>query len=505
MTAPPPPPRGRIVRDPIVAAGEPFELIVVGGGVYGVSVALEGAARGLRTLVLERADFGAETSAATLRILHGGFRYLQSFDIPRLRESVKERRWWARTFPALVSPLPCLLPLYGDGARRREFLAPALLLNDLLSIDRNRGVEPRIRIPSSRTLGRRETIRLFPGVRKEGLRGSALWTDASMESAHRLLLEMVRWVTGAGSTALNYVEVVGLLQSEGRIAGVRAIDRVDGSELEFRAPLVVNAGGPWAPEVARHGGIDGSGLFRPSLAFNLLLRRPLPIEFAVGISAPGKPTQTYFLRPRGPMTFVGTGHVPWPRSAGGPPAQLPDAIIKSFLGEIRRAVPSFEVTSADLVREIFGLLPALHEGSATTVRRPVILDHSRSGGPTGLFSLSGVKFTTAPDIARRVLDRATGKGTRERDAFMANPPTAPPWMAPHEFRELRRTSPERAATLLRSIVADEAVVYQEDLLLRRLDWGLDLEDPIVAGSELTDLEDGPSLPRRPISAGGGSL
>src|SRR5690606_21038054 len=105
-------------RDPEGASSCSFDLIVLGGGIYGAMVQLEAARRGIRSLLLERGDFGGATSANHFRIVHGGLRYLQSLDLPRFREAVAERRWWLRTFPDLVEPLRCVMPLYGEGLRR---------------------------------------------------------------------------------------------------------------------------------------------------------------------------------------------------------------------------------------------------------------------------------------------------------------------------------------------------------------------------------------------------
>jgi len=108
-----------IKRAPAAAAAQRFDLAVIGAGIHGVCLALQAAERGLRVLLLERADFGSGASGNSLRVVHGGLRYLQSLDVARFRESVAERRWFARTFPGLVEPLPCLMPLYAEGLLRR--------------------------------------------------------------------------------------------------------------------------------------------------------------------------------------------------------------------------------------------------------------------------------------------------------------------------------------------------------------------------------------------------
>jgi len=468
-----------IERDPQAAQDGDYDVVIVGGGIYGVCLALESVARRLRPLLLERADFGGATSAQTLRIIHGGFRYLQSLDIRRLRRSVEQRRWWLKTFPDLVRPLPCLMPLYGRGLRSPVILRTALLANDLLSFDRNRGLKSYQRIPHGSVLNPSDTMKRFPGCERTGLSGSALWHDASLESPHRLIVEMIRWVVAAGGTALNYVSARDLRKVEERVDGLLACDELTGEELEFAAPLVINAAGPWSAEVAHRFDREKAGLFRPTLAFNVLLRRELPASNAVAVSPPRCEGRVYFLRPVGPLTFAGTYHTSWTRGLERPePTQEQ---VADFVRDLDEAIPAFSPSPTDVIRVFAGLLPGTSEGTATQRRSPVIVDHSVGGRVSGFFSVSGVKFTTAPAVARSVLDRALGPN-READWTRLHSVRPPSRVcpSPEEVRPGRGgRNAEDLIERLRVIVDEEAVVFPDDLVLRRLDWNLedvDLEE-----------------------------
>ncbi len=146
-------------------AAERYDLVIVGGGIYGVMVSLEAVRRGLHPLLLERSDFGAATSHNSLRIVHGGLRDLQRVDLRRYYECVQERRWFLQNFPDLVEPLPCLMPLYGQGLRRPWVFRVGLMLNAALSLRRNVGVAPSLRLPSGGMLSREETSAIFPSGR----------------------------------------------------------------------------------------------------------------------------------------------------------------------------------------------------------------------------------------------------------------------------------------------------------------------------------------------------
>ena len=146
---------GHIGRD--VARTEQCDVAVIGGGIYGIALAFESARRGLRTVLVERDDFGGGTSRNWLRILHGGLRYLQTLDLHRFRESVAERSWFLRNFPDLVEPLACLMPLYGPGLRRPPTFRMAFMADAALGWRRNDGLAPSHRLPAGRVLDIQDT------------------------------------------------------------------------------------------------------------------------------------------------------------------------------------------------------------------------------------------------------------------------------------------------------------------------------------------------------------
>ena len=136
-----------ITRNPQKTAGATYDLIIVGGGIYGSMLAYVSARRGLKALLLEQSDFGGATSFNSLKTIHGGLRYLQDLNLPLFRQFVNERRWFIENFPTLVQPLPVLMPLYGEGLRRPAIFRTALLLDRMLSRNRNQGLAPDRQIP----------------------------------------------------------------------------------------------------------------------------------------------------------------------------------------------------------------------------------------------------------------------------------------------------------------------------------------------------------------------
>src|SRR5690606_19413998 len=201
---------GLLRRDIPDAAGPEHRVIVVGGGLYGARGALQAARRGLPPLLLERADFGGATSRASLRIVHGGLRYLQPLDLRRCRESARERAWLLREFPDLVRPLTCLLPLRARSLHRPAAFRLALALDRLITRGAMRDGGA---LPPGEVLSAAEVADLFPLVERAGLRGGGLWHAGLITCPARLIIEVLRWAVARGATAVNYVEAIGLLRS----------------------------------------------------------------------------------------------------------------------------------------------------------------------------------------------------------------------------------------------------------------------------------------------------
>jgi glycerol-3-phosphate dehydrogenase len=403
-----------IHRDPDGAARGPYDLIVVGGGVYGIMTALEATRRGLRPVLLERAEFAAATSANSLRILHGGLRYLQSLDLPRSLESIRERAWWLRTFPDHVLPLACLMPLYGDGLRRPRALRLVLGLNDLLG--RFGGDDL---VPPGRVIDAPAVREIFPAVDPHGLKGGAVWYDAFAPDMPRLLLEVLRWACAEGAVALAQVEAVGLLMEGGRAAGVRAKDLKSGAELHLRAPEVINTTGPWAASFAAACGGHAPGLFVPTLAWNIAFRRPALADHALAVAPRRKGAQTFFLVPWQKALLAGTGHALW--RDGPEQVRVPEPVLDAFIADLNDAVPGVGLKRDEILRVFAGLLPGQRAEAAVLARRPMIVDHGTSGGPAGLYSVRGVKLTTARAVAARALGHAFPSATTRPAANFGRP------------------------------------------------------------------------------------
>ena len=446
------------------ATGSPWDLVVIGGGIYGVCVALEAARRGLRPVLVERGDFGGGTSWSSHRIIHGGLRYLQSLNLPRFRDSIRERRWFAETLPELIEPLNCLMPLYGEGLKRPSAFRGALSLNTALA-----GMfgGTTARIPGGSVISADAVGERFGGVIRDRLRGGAEWHDGRMTSSERVLICLLRRACDLGAIALRSTEVTRILVERGAVIGVELTNLRDGSTGTVRTACVIDCGGPGVGSAeGAASAADRRRLFAPARAFNLVLSCPPPSRSAVAVAAREAGSPTLFIVPLGALTVAGT----WHESAeGSNPEPMPSiASVDAFLGEIRRAIPGFMPTRADVRCVWSGLLPAVKPGAADPSDRAVLVDHGKCGGPNGLISVSGVKYTTARSVADQAVQLAFGR-SRLRDEIG---PIADPLLAAGQG--LGHSSDHSGLTgLLRQMRDEESADRIEDAFLRRSAWYLD--------------------------------
>jgi glycerol-3-phosphate dehydrogenase len=458
-------------RDLARLAEADHDVIVVGAGIYGACIAWDATLRGLRVALIERDDFGGATSANSLRIIHGGLRYLARGDLPRMRESIRERTAFLRIAPTLVEPLPVMVPTTGWGSQGRLALGTAVRLNDLASLGRNRGLNPGSRLPAGRLLSLGECRDRFASFPAEGTNGGALWYDARMCHPERLTLAFVRAAAHHGAGVANYCRMERVLAEAGRTRGVAVTDGLTGSALEIRGRSVVVAAGPWT-DVAAPGHPAGPHAF----ALNLVVGRPLA-RTAVGIRAltgPGDDPiiggrRFLFLAPQPETTLIGT----WYARADRPVEALVRLGAAALLAEIRASCPALELDAADVVRCQWGLLPlkaGFEPGRADALAdRPRLLDHGRIGGLRGMFSVEGVKYTTARHVAEKLVDRLTAETGVTTDRCR----TA-------EARiDLAETSHPSLEQRVRHAVGDEMAVRLSDVVLRRVWSG----GPTEPGSE----------------------
>lgn len=403
-------------RDIASLGEEVFDLLVVGGGIVGACTAWDGALRGLRVALVERGDFGSETSANSLKIVHGGLRYLQHLHLRRMQRSIRERSTWLRIAPHLVEPLPVLVPTYREGLQRKPLLRAALAINDLASRRRNDGVVAERRLPAGRGLSREESLALVPGLNTHRLTGGVLFHDAGMYSAERIVLEVVQGAHAAGAVVANYVQAdaSSIATPSGRPGHIISVrDVMTGRRIEMRARTIVNATGPGSPAIARQVMADGNpSLPDHSVAMNVVVPARDHAVAYTSAAATKDPDavvsvgrrQLLFVPWRG-RTLIGTAHFPH-REGGAPNDLAREELLGRFLDEVNDAIAGPRVSREEVLLVHAGLLPAVTADGSSDIRmvkEDLILDHTAEGAP-GIFSIISVKYTTARAVAERVVN-----------------------------------------------------------------------------------------------------
>lgn len=383
-------------------ADKTFDVLVVGAGVYGVTVAWDAAQRGLSVAIIDKDDFGAATSFNNLKTLHGGLRSLQSLNFRQMRLFIRERRAIARILPHLIRPLPFVVATTRNPKRSALAMRLALAISDAVAHDRNLGLQdPGTHLPAGEIVSRDEALRLNPVVSPTGVTGGAVWYDYQMLSSDRVTLSFLLSAVDAGATAANYVRASRFLRIDGRIAGVRAEDLLTGETFDIRASAVVNAAGAWAasllsglPEAAQ-----GAPPPRLSRAMNLVTRKVVDSHACGGVAG----GRHLFLVPWRNVSMLGTSHDAYT----GEPDQLSVSRwdLEAFLKDAREAFPHADLTASDVRLVHRGLLPTV-SGRGTRVRllrESRVVEHARHGQP-GLVSVFGVRYTTARHTASLAVD-----------------------------------------------------------------------------------------------------
>jgi glycerol-3-phosphate dehydrogenase len=365
---------------------EKFDVLVVGGGITGCGIALDAAARGLKTALVERNDFASGTSSKSSKLIHGGLRYLRQLQFKVTVEASREKARLKRLAPHLIEDLPFLLPHWTRAAR--ALLGPGLWIYDAAA-----GFPKGL---VHRHLGRRQTSETLPGLRTEGLRGGYVYYDARTDDC-RLVLHVAKKASDLGAVLANHLEVMGFLKSEGKIAGVRT------PQFEIAAARVVNATGVWCDELRRRDDPGAAPTVRPSKGIHLVVsRRRLNLRTAAMLPSPSD-GRIVFLIPVGDRVLVGTTDTDYDGPLDRPRAEAADA--EYLLGVVNACLPEVRLRREDVLSSYAGLRPLLLEGS--DVPSKVSREHHLFESPSGLMTIMGGKLTTYRLMAKQVVDRLT--------------------------------------------------------------------------------------------------
>ncbi len=371
------------------------DLLVLGGGITGAAIAYDAASRGMTVALVEKGDLGGATSAATGKMIHGGLRYLKSFEIALVHESLQERRHLSNIAGPYVYPLPMLLPRAGLLER------VGLAAYDTLALSWNRPWDPDKRLPWHRWVhGEEAAERCLPGTEH-----ALMYYDCLMPDPERLTLAFARSAVAHGAAVRTYTEAESLVVEGADVVGARLVDLESGERATVRAAVTVNATGPWSFDLVHRS--FPSSVPRPSARSEgiYLLTRQLTADVTAFMGEFGH----FSLAPWRGHTMIGPTETAYEGAVDD--WRVTRASIDRFLGVINATAGLAEPLKIDDVRYAWGGLRPLTEETASTYessRAAEVIDHA-GDGIGGVVTAAGGKYTTSRVFASHVVDRAARK------------------------------------------------------------------------------------------------
>jgi glycerol-3-phosphate dehydrogenase len=402
-----------IAREDALAAFEQdsFDLVVIGGGITGAGVALDAASRGYSVALVEREDFAAGTSSRSSKLVHGGLRYLQNFDLGLVREALLERALMVNLAPHLVHPLPLLVPGF-EGKRPDRLTGVGLNMYDVMATERlrrKRGELEEWSPERHRMISAEEVCELLPAVASRKPTGAYLFYDCQTDDV-RLVLTVLGEAERFGAVLANRCEVVSLLEQDGRACGVTVDDRLGGGTFDIRADNVVNATGVWADR------IKGDELYaqedvphiRPSRGTHITLSAErLPLR--AGAIVPAGGGRSIFALPWLGRALIGTTDNDYEGSLDHIP---PDPADVEYLLDACNSFFGDTLSTADITGAYAGVRPLISSGDpkkSVDISRKAELYETSSG----LVTITGGKLTTWRRMAKMAVDRIVEREGRE--------------------------------------------------------------------------------------------
>lgn len=370
-----------------------YDVVVIGAGINGGGIFREASLRGYKTLLLEKDDLGGATTSTSSRLIHGGLRYLEHYEFPLVRESLRERERLLKAAPHLVTPLPLTLPVYKGHKRGPFMIGLGMVAYDVLSYDKS--------VPTSKMLTREQALAAEPGLEPEGLRAAGRYYDAQAVFPERLVVENVIDGVRQGGTVRTHSTVSGLEIEDGTANTVIYTDE-SGQEHRVTTASVINVAGPWIDRV-----LDLAGSFprfNGGTKGSHIVVKPFPgaPKDALYIEArqDGRP---YFIIPWNDLYLIGTTDI---RFTGELDTIVADEDeIAYLLDETNLAIPDAKLAREDVLYTFAGVrpLPYVPEGSTAAITRSHIIQSHRPD-VNNIFTIIGGKLTTYRSLAEEAVD-----------------------------------------------------------------------------------------------------
>ena len=391
-----------------------FDVLIIGGGIHGASLAWVASMTGLYTALIEKKDFAQGASSNSQKIIHGGLRYLQQLDLPRIKQSVSERKRLMWLAPHLIHPLECVMPTYGYGVKGKEAMKIGLTLYDTLSNNRNELPDTSKHIPNCQILSKNEINQFIPDVEKTGLRGGALWYDGYCYNTERLVMAFLKSASKNKTIVANYVNALSINSANNVVSGVEACDEITGEKFLIKTDNIINCTGLSGNDSISK---DHRSKFVKGVAgINVVVSKLFPKSTAVGLqNRDDESSRLYFVLPWRGKSVLGTEW--FPINGSGESFKIKEKQIAQLIENFNTTYHSSNLSLDDISFLHQGVVPGngAYAGDISTLKKYKILDES-DHGLKGLITVIGIKYTTAVYVAEQVMKKII-PSFRPKDLF----------------------------------------------------------------------------------------
>ena len=484
---------------------QPWDIIVIGGGITGAGIFNMAARKGLRVLLVEARDFAFGTSSRSSKLIHGGIRYLRNQQFDVVRESVKERERLLRESDGLIDPLAFIFPSYETQTHETKLMRFGVILYDLLGIKWQHS-----------NLNSNQVIQALPGLNHDQLIGGVEYFDACVDDSQlvlRVIMDGIRF----GGNAINYARVINLCKAKSsKVEGVILQDETGArkpSQVELRSKVVINATGPWSDELRKN--VDGQPKLRRLRGSHLIFsQEKLPIRAALTLLHP-RDNRAMFAIPWENRTIIGTTDLD--HDLQEDETRITKSELEYIMEAVHHVFPKFDISESDIISTFSGLRPIINTNAPTPSlesRAHCIWEED------GLVSIAGGKLTIFRVMAADMLNFCCEKYSKpikftpHTDCFVhPMPPSThnlekPNWlmMAGRLGKEVNAFYEDSDPELLKPITPmpalwaelvwaakNEAVIHLDDLLLRRVRFGV-----LMPNGGLDDIERIRGLVQQPL-------
>lgn len=397
-----------------------YDLVVIGGGITGACIACDAAVRGMSVALIEKGDFGAATSSASSKLLHGGIRYLQKGRLCKLRESAMERACFQTLAPHLCHYVPFVVPAYGGLKKGKWLLGAGLAAYEALCIGQNRSIsDPAKQVPRGQLLSKTDVRTYVPEAYRPEVTGGVLFYESHMRDSERMTLSFLKTAVEHGAVVANYTRADDIKVEGDQVRGIRAADLIDGSMVEIRSSMVANAAGPWIPSNINK--LDSRASSRTVTSFAKgahIVTKPLTDGHAMALpiseqneALVNRGGRHVFIIPWQGHSLIGTTYNAYEGNPDDVTAKESD--VRELVQIVNASFGTEVLKRQEVVHAYAGLYPLTAEQVNPEVYQGAddyqVIDHRQTDQLKGLVSALGAKFTTARRLAEKTVNLVARK------------------------------------------------------------------------------------------------